>query len=379
MGLSRPQLHVQYDDDWVVINQTPVVASPNVMLSFGDIHLKAEVEVNAPLSIYLHEEDGCTNIMVNTQRIFQFLLPSTGFEPAQWDVFIRWLPSRLKAKNNVLLQLKEDSTGQIDFTAVRYLVLQQCDWIEQLSDFANLEQLESLSILNCASLKRIQSLDRALNLKNLEIRWCGSLKWLPDFSSLQALEQLRIQWCSKLEAVPNLAGHPSLKILHISACNALGSLPTLKGSHQLHTLYVSWFRNTPYFPELEDLPGLRVLNLQSCSGLEYLPKISDLRALYQLNISDCQDLMSIEQLEELPSLKVLEANGCTKFKNSSFLRSLSFSRFCWGAVSISVRLKAWVFKQSFKVCISVVRASNNSKALRSLNSLSTSTSVIVSH
>lgn len=314
-GYPDPRLYVQYDDEWVVISQSPMQSSSRIMLSFGDIHLKASIEPTGHSKVDLIEADGCVTLEINSQRVFQFVLPSSVFEPAQWDVFIRWLPNQLKSENNVLLQLREeDSTGQIDLSVVRQLVLQQCDWIETLTDFSSTGQLESLSIFNCASLNQIQSLSRAKKLRHLEIRWCGSLQWLPEFSSLTALELLRIQWCSRLEVIPNLSSHPSLKILHISACNQLGSLPALKGCHQLHTLYVSWFRTTPYFPELEELSGLRVLNLQSCSGLETLPKLSELDSLYRLNISDCQDLLTIDQLEQLPSLNVLVANGCTQLQ-----------------------------------------------------------------
>lgn len=314
-GYPDPQLSVQCDDEWSVINENPTPAGQWIMLSFGDTHLKAVMDLAEDSQVGLIESDGCVAITVNSKRIFQFVHPSSVFEPAQWDIFIRWLPNQLKSENNVLLQLtEEDSTGQIDLTSVRQLVLQQCDWIEALTEFSGIEHLESLSLFNCASLKQVQSLVRAVQLKNLEIRWCGSLQWLPEFSSMPALELLRIQWCSRLEAIPNLLEHPSLKILHISACNQLGSLPALKGCHQLHTLYVSWFRTTPYFPELEDMPGLRVLNLQSCSGLEALPKLSDLQSLYRLNISDCQELIAIDQLEQLPALNVLEANGCTRLQ-----------------------------------------------------------------
>lgn len=317
-GYPDPQLYIHDEGDWRAVGVEPLVVSEQIKLCFGDIQLIADLPSSSEIMISFEQEEGKAIILANDVPLFQFLLPHCQYEASQWDIFIRWVPSAFVSTKVVLLQLQEeDNDSQYNFMNVSSLILQQCDWLTTLQNFQNIGGLEEISIFNCASLKNIQHLSDASDLKLLELRWCGSIEFLPDFSRLLCLEQLRLQWCSKLQQIQTLSDHPRLRELHISACNSLGSLPDLSNCLKLHTLYFSWFRTTPYFPRFSNLPSLRVLNLQSCAGIEKLPDLSSLKSLYRLNISDCQDLKEIKGLSGLNNLRVFEANGCTQLASLS--------------------------------------------------------------
>ncbi|KAE8669319.1 hypothetical protein F3Y22_tig00112249pilonHSYRG00248 [Hibiscus syriacus] len=193
-----------------------------------------------------------------------------------WDFYpFKSLPSSFNPKNLVVLRLQHGNMEQL--------------WNED--GHLDLVNLRGLDLLYCKKLRKIPSLARAINLKNLYLQGCESLIELPCFNHLSSLDW---QWF-KLEELPDSIEHlvelgtlfmKNSRVKYVSSnISKLKSLHWLDLSHCPVTEYAEISRS---LTEL-DLSGTRIievdLSVYSLSDLRFLHMSSSSIQKLECNVS----------------------------------------------------------------------------------------------
>ncbi|XP_039038934.1 disease resistance protein RUN1-like [Hibiscus syriacus] len=190
-----------------------------------------------------------------------------------WDFYpFKSLPSSFNPKNLVVLRLQHGNMEQL--------------WNED--GHLDLVNLRGLDLLYCKKLRKIPSLARAINLKNLYLQGCESLIELPCFNHLSSLDWqwFKLEECYSLSKFPELPNNFNSRVKYVSSnISKLKSLHWLDLSHCPVTEYAEISRS---LTEL-DLSGTRIievdLSVYSLSDLRFLHMSSSSIQKLECNVS----------------------------------------------------------------------------------------------
>ncbi|XP_059657042.1 disease resistance protein RGA2-like [Cornus florida] len=212
-----------------------------------------------------------------------------------------------------------------------------------------LQNLVTVSLLDCENCQNFPSYGRLRFLKHLKISGMKDVKYIDDDShggstirKFPSLERLHISCLPCLERLSREEENdvfPCLSRLYVHDCPKLtfSCLPSIKdlevwkggevllssisGLNCLTSLQIL-FGEQSFFPEgmLRKLTSLQSLSILNCEKLGELPnELSNLGALNSLVIRHCGELESLPEqgLQGLNSLRSLELRSCKKLKSLS--------------------------------------------------------------
>ncbi|WKA02355.1 hypothetical protein VitviT2T_020555 [Vitis vinifera] len=248
----------------------------------------------------------------------------------------------LRALSLDALRLTVSPKSVIKLRRLRYLDLSWCDFEVLPSGITSLQNLQTLKLFFCHSLRELPRDMRSL--RHLEIDFCDTLNYMP--CKLTMLQTLRLVHLHALEYMfknsSSAEPFPSLKTLE------LGELRYFKG----------WWRErgeqAPSFPSLSQLlisncdrlttvqlpscPSLSKFEIQWCSELTTV-QLPSCPSLSKFEISHCNQLTTV-QLPSCPSLSEFEIHRCNQLTTVQLPSCPSLSKFeiSWSDYSTAVQL-----------------------------------------
>lgn len=202
------------------------------------------------------------------------------------------------------------------------------DWPFLLQAFA---QLESVRILNCPNLTRLQYWSSISDLANLEIIDNDDLEILDSLDQLRQLSGLHIIGNSRLKSISGLSGLHNLKIVDVrqnKRLSAVGDLSPLQsiqqltltdiedqktlnltGFHELKNLNIDRLPRLWHIRGLENLPELKSLTISHTAVSPGIGKLSGLDALTELSLTGNDSLTSLAELDKLPALQKIRIDS----------------------------------------------------------------------
>ena len=224
----------------------------------------------------------------------------------------------LRALSLDALWLTESPKSVIKLRRLRYLDLSCCDFEVLPSGITSLQNLQTLKLFYCQSLRELpRDMRKMRSLRHLEIDLCDTLNYMPcRLGELTMLQTLRLVHLDALEYMfknsSSAEPFPSLKTLE------LGKLLNFKG----------WWRergeHAPSFPSLSQLlisncdqlttvqlpscPSLSKFEIQWCSELTTV-QLPSCPSLSEFRIQWCSELTTV-QLPSCPPLSELRIHGC---------------------------------------------------------------------
>ncbi|KAJ9160431.1 hypothetical protein P3X46_025832 [Hevea brasiliensis] len=258
--------------------------------------------------------------------------------------------------------LSEDDSFTV-FDNLVELVLEKCEWCEELPRLGHLPRLKTLEIITMGKIRCIGNefygidsgstgnggrLFPALKklyfnymmslvewkappvdeggetsvfscLEELSIKYCPLLAKIPlsDSSSLVALEIVECEELSYLFEELQVHSFPSLKSITIRWCHKLICLPSgLKSFTSLESLVIRYCRGLTSVPEyLGELHSLRLLEIRDCEMLSCFPEkiLGGLTRLRESRIGNFSEELDsfpyLNSIQDLPSLQSLAIFG----------------------------------------------------------------------
>ncbi|XP_062082834.1 uncharacterized protein LOC133789120 isoform X3 [Humulus lupulus] len=214
-------------------------------------------------------------------------------------------------------------------------------WPNQLSSGSFMQNLTSLEVESCNSLKYLFSFSLAqklLNLKKLEVRYCIAMedigvtnKKLGEedtqlenilFPKLDSIELCQLSALQRFCARNSCMEFPLLSKLIVNDCQELKifvSCPTIPISEvSIEHREVNQLVSTqPFFNEKVSLPNLKELEILKINAVtlwpDQLPSNFDLHNLTSLTIENCNKikyLFCFPMVERLVNLKMLDIDDC---------------------------------------------------------------------
>ncbi|XP_068662114.1 disease resistance protein RGA2-like [Aristolochia californica] len=191
------------------------------------------------------------------------------------------------------------------------------EWMQSLF----LQNLSTLSLLNCKRCENLPPLGLLPSLKSLYLKGMDALKLIDgDFygngvsKGFPSLEELWLEEMLNLEEWQVVGGREVFPCLHkvtIYKCPKLRTLPFLPLLSSLDILYLNELTS---FPEglLCNVGPVKSLDIGRCPKLQRLPgDIENLVSLKSLKIWYCEDLLTLpDGLKNLTCLERLELRGC---------------------------------------------------------------------
>ncbi|KAL1822487.1 hypothetical protein ACET3Z_009265 [Daucus carota] len=218
----------------------------------------------------------------------------------------------------------------------RQLFLKRCLKLKQLECMDSLEKLEILDLsgstqlsaieddffdtttslqelnLSETKVKKLPSLSKLQNLRQLLLSHCESLQELPDLNGLVNLEELDASNCTALKVIPDQSFEKMSRLQKLDLSNTkIESLPTLPNPGSLQKLLLQNCMDLKKFPSDIMLPKLEELNLSGVdlSGDDRAAFLKDMSDLKTLNLSET-NVQSLPSMSNLKNLNALSLRGC---------------------------------------------------------------------
>ena len=159
-----------------------------------------------------------------------------------------------------------------NFTRLRSLELEFCQYITDLSPLSSLRQLSMYSCYNIRDVSALRSID-TLTLSGLEVT---------DFSPLCEVQNLTLQWCNQLIDVSSLSGVQNLSLI---LCHGVSDVSPL---YQVPNLSLGNCRN---IHDVRALGSVKRLQLSALSLLHVPETVEILKCMPNLTIYGCKDII----------------------------------------------------------------------------------------
>ncbi|XP_038907241.1 putative disease resistance protein At4g19050 isoform X2 [Benincasa hispida] len=175
-----------------------------------------------------------------------------------------------------------------------FLVLKDCDLLENIDGLVNLKALTVLEISNAKNIKDIpKNLFESLSkLRSLNLSYTG-IKNLPSsLSKLHELRSINLRGCCYLKSLPMLKTLVKLQLLDVSGATSLERLAD---------------------KSINALQDLQLLDL-SQTLVRHVPFLKDLKQLFRVSFRDCKELIRLPNLRGLSGLQVLDLSGALMLK-----------------------------------------------------------------
>jgi Leucine-rich repeat (LRR) protein len=207
--------------------------------------------------------------------------------------------------NTLLPLLPERFT---DLKNLEDLNLSFCGGLPRLpQNFSALAALTELNLQKAKQLSALEDIGALPNLRHVNISRSGVTQLPTSFSNLQQLETLSVVECRQLTKLcPNFGVLQQLPALDLSSCEKLQSCDELlqapegcKPLSQLTSLSLARTGITALPAGLDQLINLQQLDLSGCKELVEVPSI-DLPCLEQFHMSSCPAVEKLH-IKQLPS------------------------------------------------------------------------------
>lgn len=179
--------------------------------------------------------------------------------------------------------------------------LVNCPNLRRLDQWSHFPKLTSLVIQHNPELETIDNIEEAIALSILIIENNSRLKWIQDLSSLQRLLHLSIVGNERLYALNQLPNAANLQFLAVS---------NISEQEQL---------NLGLYQKLEDLRIYELPLLRSIDGIERLQELHKINIAHNPNLSAIGDLNLLQKLREL---SIVNIPGITSLANLHSLPAL---------------------------------------------------------
>lgn len=223
---------------------------------------------------------------------------------------------------------------------LRVIMMSDNEFLTSLSGIEQLQNLESLSVINSSALQYIDPVSRLSNLRTLRISGNRSLVNLSGIENISGLDVLEVTGNDTLRRIDEIKKFKNLGTLIISDKNFrnlsdyqnLYTLDSLEIYHdienlagiqkmsKLYSLAITFNSKLKDLTELQKLSNLHVLNLASNDNLESLKGISDLKNLKALKLVGNQKLKDINGIELIPGLEKIYIDEYYKVDISSLYK-----------------------------------------------------------
>ena len=237
------------------------------------------------------------------------VLTLKSYEPG-YDVSVLYALTELEE-----LYLDMYGLKNVDFVTqmkqLRQLELKNAD-IPDVEELAGMEQLESLTIGGCESLRDVATIGQLTGLKELAIEIPYDCR-TPDLSSLSELKKLELNGFNDCSF---LSGMTSLTSLTMNYCELGGSVD-FSGLTSLQELSCkSYFTGVAQpVAYIAQFPALRRLELRGVATYDDISGIFNMPYLEELDISGMQCEIAFDRITDNPSLEVLKMNGLCLYEN----------------------------------------------------------------
>ena len=178
-----------------------------------------------------------------------------------------------------------------------------------MNALANLENLETLELFGCESLRELHLCKEQFKLKSLKLSKCKSLIDVDGLEGLLNLEKIFLNGCELLTKISSLEELSSLKVLDLSYCKSLKNLRGLGNFRSLTKLNLTACESLEQLDFLNSLSELEELNLRGCKSITSLKPLSALVELRSLNLKDSNYLNRLDSLKHLTRLRELKFNN----------------------------------------------------------------------
>ncbi|XP_028751864.1 disease resistance protein RPS6-like isoform X2 [Neltuma alba] len=172
-----------------------------------------------------------------------------------------------------------------DFSPPKLVCLKICGSPFSLEhSFENFEYLTYLDFSKCEFITEVPDMSQFQNLKTLSFRECHNLVKVHDsVGSLCKLVELNVSKCIKLASFPQEIKMPSLQVLNFNNCKSLDYFPHIVGNMDpLMYVYAEGSAINKLPSSIGNLPKLDILSLRSCENLRELP--NSLLTLHNLGV-----------------------------------------------------------------------------------------------
>ncbi|XP_028799267.1 TMV resistance protein N-like [Neltuma alba] len=172
-----------------------------------------------------------------------------------------------------------------DFSPPKLVCLKICGSPFSLEhSFENFEYLTYLDFSKCEFITEVPDMSQFQNLKTLSFRECHNLVKVHDsVGSLCKLVELNVSKCIKLASFPQEIKMPSLQVLNFNNCKSLDYFPHIVGNMDpLMYVYAEGSAINKLPSSIGNLPKLDILSLRSCEKLRELP--NSLLTLHNLGV-----------------------------------------------------------------------------------------------
>jgi len=183
---------------------------------------------------------------------------------------------------------------------LNFLSLEGLKELKDISAISELNELKTLWFGFCPSLKDPSPIEDLSNLEWLIIGFCHTLEYVPSFERLTKLKKLNIRNCANLSDYSALRNKNSLQELNLSGLN-IGRSDFLSGAVDLTQLSI-------YQCQLDEInsisknKSLKSLSIFSMGNLKDLSPLSDLHELEFLDLQECNLIDNLEPIFDLPKL-----------------------------------------------------------------------------
>ncbi|XP_054791327.1 disease resistance protein RUN1-like isoform X3 [Prosopis cineraria] len=135
-------------------------------------------------------------------------------------------------------------------THVTYLDFSKCQFITEVPDMSQLQNLKTMIVNKCLNLTKVHdSVGSLSKLERLDVSECPILTSFPHEINMASLQELNLEFCKSLDYFPHIVGKMEHLFIVSAVMTAIKELP----------------------PSIGNLPPLCSLDLSSCTSLRELP------------------------------------------------------------------------------------------------------------
>lgn len=159
----------------------------------------------------------------------------------------------------VALEWRPRAASLFEHRGVKRVFLNKWNGGRDLSNFADMRQLEALRLYSPARLEALTGLEHLTRLSRLDLAHATRLTGLSGIEHLVHLRRLSVDTCRKISSIPQVSALLELHELDIDNCGDIESLAPIRRLTQLER--VSFIESTRIvdgdLSPLKELPGLR--------------------------------------------------------------------------------------------------------------------------